>query len=68
MNEKKRLLHRCFPVNFVKFLRTPFLANLILILLKISENITKISIKMKLKLDIMDRELFVITKTLQQYY
>ena len=21
---KKRLLHRCFPVNFVKFLRTPF--------------------------------------------
>ena len=22
---KKRLQHRCFPVNFVKFLRTPFL-------------------------------------------
>ena len=22
---KKRLWHRCFPVNFVKFLRTPFL-------------------------------------------
>ena len=22
---KKRLSHRCFPVNFVKFLRTPFL-------------------------------------------
>ena len=22
---KKRPLHRCFPVNFVKFLRTPFL-------------------------------------------
>ena len=22
---KKRLCHRCFPVNFVKFLRTPFL-------------------------------------------
>ena len=21
---KKRLWHRCFPVNFVKFLRTPF--------------------------------------------
>ena len=21
---KKRLLHRCFPVNFVKFVRTPF--------------------------------------------
>ena len=22
---KKRLCHRCFPVNFAKFLRTPFL-------------------------------------------
>ena len=22
---KKRLWHRCFPVNFVKFLKTPFL-------------------------------------------
>ena len=25
--EKKRLWHRCFPVNFVKFLRTTFLQN-----------------------------------------
>ena len=24
---KKRLWHRCFPVNFTKFLRTPFLLN-----------------------------------------
>ena len=24
---KKRLYHRCFPVNFVKFRRTPFLQN-----------------------------------------
>ena len=24
---KKRLWHRCFPVNFAKFLRTPFLQN-----------------------------------------
>ena len=24
---KKRLLHRCFPVNFGKFLRAPFLQN-----------------------------------------
>ena len=24
---KKRLWHRCFPVNFLKFLRTPFLRN-----------------------------------------
>ena len=22
---KKKLCHRCFPVNFVKFLRTPYL-------------------------------------------
>ena len=25
--KKKRLWHRCFPVNFTKFLRTPFLRN-----------------------------------------
>ena len=25
--EKKRLWHRCFPVNFVKFLRTSLLQN-----------------------------------------
>ena len=24
---KRRLRHRCFPVNFIKFLRTPFLQN-----------------------------------------
>ena len=24
---KKRLCHRCFPENFTKFLRTPFLQN-----------------------------------------
>ena len=24
---KQRLRHRCFPMNFVKFLRTPFLQN-----------------------------------------
>ena len=24
---KKRVWHRCFPVNFAKFLRTPFLQN-----------------------------------------
>ena len=26
-NKKKRLWHRCFPVNFAKFLRTSFLQN-----------------------------------------
>ena len=25
---KKRLWHRCFPVNFAKLLRTPFLQNI----------------------------------------
>ena len=25
---KKRLWHRCFPVNFAKFLKTPFLQNI----------------------------------------
>ena len=25
---KKRLWHRCFPMNFAKFLRTPFLQNI----------------------------------------
>ena len=27
LDEKKRLWHRCFPVNFEKFLRTSFLQN-----------------------------------------
>ena len=26
-SERRRLWHRCFPVNFVKFLRAPFLQN-----------------------------------------
>ena len=30
---KKRLLYRCFPVNFAKFLRTPFLHNTFALLL-----------------------------------
>ena len=37
---KKRLWHRCFPVNFVRFLRTPFLTEdlrwLLLIFLNVS--------------------------------
>ena len=42
---KKRLWHRCFPVNFVKFLKTPFLqktsGRLLLLLSKLSmENIS----------------------------
>ena len=30
---KKRLWHRCFPANFTKFLRTPFLQNWLLLFL-----------------------------------
>ena len=33
---KKRLQHRCFLVNFVKFLRTPFLQNTSVIYLTVS--------------------------------
>ena len=41
---KKRLWHRCFPVNFVKFLRTPFLQNTSgRLLLGLPENISKTS-------------------------
>ena len=37
---KKRLWHRCFPGNFVKFLRTPFLQNTSgRLLLKVAERI-----------------------------
>ena len=36
---KKSLWHRCFPVNFAKFLRTPFLQNTsVRLLLKFNEN------------------------------
>ena len=34
---KKRLWYRCFPVNFAKFLRTPFLQNTFLRLLLLSD-------------------------------
>ena len=35
---KKRLWHRCFPVNFAKCLRTPFLQNITGRLLLLNEN------------------------------
>ena len=39
---KKRLWHRCFPVNFAKFLRTPsFTEHLRWLLLKMRQFITK---------------------------
>ena len=42
---KRRLWHRCFPVNFVKFLRTPFLQNtsgrLLLLWIKLQTYITE---------------------------
>ena len=40
---KKRLCHRCFPVNFVKFLRTPFfIGHPYWLLLKFISNIWKV--------------------------
>ena len=36
---KKRPWHRCFPVNFVKFLRTPFFTEYLWILLNFSEHL-----------------------------
>ena len=43
---KKRLWHRCFPVNFAKFLRTPFFIDnpqwLLLLFIKPSASVKKI--------------------------
>ena len=47
---KKKLWHRCFPVNFVKFLRTPFFAeHLWWLLLEIAnaDTITNLSFRFK---------------------
>ena len=45
---KNRLWHRCFPVNFAKFLRTPFLQNTSgRLLLKQRENQSAIYYKMQ---------------------
>ena len=43
---KKRLYHRCFPVNFAKFLRTPFLTELLRwLLLHSAQNFLRMVIK-----------------------
>ena len=43
---KKRLWHRCFPVNFTKFLRTPFLTeHLLWLLLEFTTSKTEIKRK-----------------------
>ena len=45
---KKRLWHRCFPVNFVKYLRTPFFTeHLRWLLLKFYNNYYNIFLKVK---------------------
>ena len=56
---KKRLWHRFFPVNFAKFLRTPFLQNTSgRLLLKVFSNITveHISIKPGLPIEKTETE------------
>ena len=45
---KKRLCHRCFPVNFAKFLRTPFLTEHLWWLLPVTANSNS---KMPISLD-----------------
>ena len=47
---KKRLEHRCFPVKFTNFLRTPILNNICKRLLL---NISNICLKDQLKLDVL---------------
>ena len=43
---KKRFWHRCFPVNFVKFLRAPFyIEHLWMLLLRLEELINKLLTK-----------------------
>ena len=46
---KKRLWHRCFPVNFVKFLRTAFLENTSQLLLKTAVSFTEARLILKLR-------------------
>ena len=46
---KKRLWHRCFPVNFMKFLRTPFLQNTSRLLLKTAVSFTEARLILKLR-------------------
>ena len=41
--KKKRLRHRCFPVNFAKFLRTAFLTEHLQVLLLISARLKRAS-------------------------
>ena len=48
---KKRLWHRCFPVNFVKYLRTPFLQNTSGRLLLTKEELTKMVLEYQNKFD-----------------
>ena len=56
---KKRLQHRCFPVDFVKFLRTPFLQNTsgrlpLLILSKFSKMSLSNCVAQKMKFSLKD--------------
>ena len=50
---KKRLWHRCFPMNFVKYLRTPFLQNTSGRLLLTKEELTKMVLEYQNKFDNM---------------
>ena len=59
---KKRLWHRYFPVNFVKFLRTPFLKNTSRRLLLNVHSRLKVTIFQILKLKRPNMKLVIFTK------
>ena len=62
---KQRLLHRCFPVNFAKILRTTFLCNcnhngIISNLIKSTDNLQHSSINEKVNHQVKNSKLHVI--------
>ena len=64
---KKRLWHRCFPVNFVKFLRTPFLQNTTGRLLLISDD-SKYCFGFMLHFRVQDHNFYSIFHNLSNLY
>ena len=54
---KKRLWHRCFPVNFAKFLRTPFLTEHLQWLLLNKDNQFKVHVHIYKSINVRWRKL-----------
>ena len=64
---KKRLWHRCLPMNFVKFLRTPFLQNTTGRLLLISDD-SKYCFGFMLHFRVQDHNFYSIFHNLSNLY